>query len=326
MKWSYAPAPAKHTSSSRCRLRPARFWRSSTISSSETPSGISRDPSRRMDRGICSNNPSSDERPIAESISWISDSVCGANFTPGSLRAGRRSAGAILEAVLRHERQVVPLVEDLAPDLRVPLAELPHFPVLPGHQLLVERRDLDVEIELRQEEVGGESADDVSLAIPLDVERRGFVVPGDPVEVEQLRELALGGMGETDGVTLRQRLPHRCDRGLGSRTHDPAAAARRRLERVPSRSFHTWSRAIANTPWPFCRRSITASGECASYTPRPSDISVTPCAGRFMDFRCSTAFRTRCRDTPVSRSFLMTLSARRSWNEYSRWVPDPWAS
>src|SRR5688572_29017122 len=170
---------------------------------------------------------------MAESISSISDPVCGVNFT-GEVYEGLTSAGAVLEAVLRDEREVVPLIEHLASDLRIALPELPDLPVLPGHQLLVERGDLDVEIELRKEEVGGESTDDVPLTVPLDVEGSGLVVPGDPVEVEELCELALRGVGEADGVALGQSFP--------------------------SRSFHTWSRAIAKTTCPFCRRSITASG------------------------------------------------------------------
>src|SRR5918996_4674602 len=243
-------------------------------------------------------------------MSRTSSSVCGANLTEGSVRPVRSSARAILQPVLRHEREVVLLVEDLAADLRIPLPELADLPVLPGDQLLVQRRDLDVEVELRQVEVGREAPDDVALPVPLDVEGRGLVLPGDPVEVQELSELSLGGVRERDGVALREGLER-----LRGRAHDPPATARLRFDRVPSRSVHTWSSAIANTPWPFRRRSITASGEWASYTPRPSDIRVTPCGGRFIDCRCSTAFRTRCSEIPVSSSFLITRSVTRSWNE-----------
>src|SRR5688500_17945368 len=166
--------------------------------------------------------------PIAESISPISASVCGANFTASSVRADRSSAGAVLEPVLRDEREVVALIEDLAPDLRIALAQLTDLPVLPGDELLVQRGDLDVEVELREEEVRGEATHHVALTVPFDVERCRLVVPDDAVEVEQLGELALGSVGETDRFALGEGLQRGCDRGHGSRAHDPPAAARLR--------------------------------------------------------------------------------------------------
>ena len=66
------------------------------------------------------------------------------------------------------------------------------------------------------------------------------------------------------GIDLFLGEPWARDRGHGSRAHDPPVAARLRFERVPSRSLQTWSSAIAKTPCPVWRRSITASAEWAS--------------------------------------------------------------
>ena len=44
----------------------------------------------------------------------------------------------------------------------------------------------------------------VAFPVPLEVERRRLVLPFDLVEVEELRELALAGVGEADGVALAE--------------------------------------------------------------------------------------------------------------------------
>ena len=74
----------------------------------------------------------------------------------------------------------------------------PDLAVLLGHELLVEGRDLDVEVELGQVEVGREALGRVALAVPVDVEGRGLVAPLDLVEVQQLRELPLAVVSEPD--------------------------------------------------------------------------------------------------------------------------------
>src|SRR5512141_1039742 len=181
---------------------------------------------------------------------------------PSVARCGPRqtdagaSAGHVLEPVLLDEREVVALVEDLAVHARVQLAEAAHLPVLLRHELLVQRRDLDVEVVLREVEVGGEPLDHVAVLVPLEIERRGLVLPVDLVEVEQLRELALAGVGEPNGVALQGRRS-----GSGGVAHAPPADATLRLRfllgfaRLPSRSVHTLSTAIAKTPWPLASRS-----------------------------------------------------------------------
>src|SRR5262245_42581498 len=244
------------------------------ISISETPSGRSRGRSRRTASGICSNSWSTLDRPMARSMLATSSSVCGANLmpdvqssrkwrSPGPRREGpARSAGDVLEAVLRHQRQVVTLVEDLAVDAGVQLAQAADLPVLLGHQSLVERRDLDVQVVLGKVEVGREPLHHVAVPVPLEIERRGLVLPVDLIEVQELRELAFAGVRERHRVARQGR-----DVGLGGSAHAPPAARAPRvffpalLARVPSSSVHTLSTAIAKTPCPLASRSTTASGD-----------------------------------------------------------------
>src|SRR5712691_4616131 len=204
-------------------------------------------------------------------------------------RSGRRSAGGgcwirlcpaiadrldrahsarapVLQAVLHHQRQIVPLVEDLAPDLRVGLAEPPDLPVLLRHQLLVQCGDLDVQVVGGKVEVGSEPLRHVALAVPLQVEGLRFVAPLDLVEVQQPGELALAGMGKSNGIAWE------CvegARGVGAGQAPPAlakAAGPGCLARAsePARSSHTLSRAMAKTPCPRWRRSTISLGESAA--------------------------------------------------------------
>jgi hypothetical protein len=112
------------------------------------------------------------------------------------LRLSRGCVGLIFQTVLEQQVHVVALVEDLALDVGVELLQAAYLAVLLRHELLVERRDLDVEIELRKVEVGREAVRDVARSIPIDVERRRFVEPLDLVEVEELCELPLAVVGE----------------------------------------------------------------------------------------------------------------------------------
>jgi hypothetical protein len=104
----------------------------------------------------------------------------------------------LLESVLHKEVQVVLLVQDLAADVGVELHEPSDLTVLLGHELLVERRDLDVDIELGQVEVRGEALSSLAGPVPVDVERRGLVVPRDLIEIQQLRELPLAVVSEAN--------------------------------------------------------------------------------------------------------------------------------
>jgi hypothetical protein len=111
-----------------------------------------------------------------------------------------RELRGLLEAVLDQQVEVVALVEDLDVDLGMELSQTPYLAVLLGHQLLVERGDLDVQVVGRQIEVGAERLGGLAEAIPFERERAGFVLPDDPVEVEQFGELALGVVREADGL------------------------------------------------------------------------------------------------------------------------------
>src|SRR5680860_1844631 len=96
-----------------------------------------------------------------------------------------------LEAVLDQQVQVVALVEHLDPGARVELAEPARLAILLGHELLVERRDLDVEVVRAEIEVGRETLHRVVVDVAFEGERPRLVLPVDAVEVEELGELAL---------------------------------------------------------------------------------------------------------------------------------------
>jgi hypothetical protein len=116
------------------------------------------------------------------------------------LHAGGHGSGG-LQSVLHEEAEVVPLVEDLAPHLRVPLPEAADLAVLLRHELLVQGRDLDVLLVGGEVEVGGEPLGDVALGVPVDVEGAGLVLPFDLVEVEKSGELPFRVVGKSDGLT-----------------------------------------------------------------------------------------------------------------------------
>jgi hypothetical protein len=88
--------------------------------------------------------------------------------------------------------EIVTLVEHANRDLGMLLDEATRFAVLLRHQLLVQRRDFDVEVVRRKIEVGRERLDRPAVAVVLEREGARFVLPDDAVEVEQLCELALG--------------------------------------------------------------------------------------------------------------------------------------
>jgi len=105
-----------------------------------------------------------------------------------------------LEAVLDEQVQVVPLVEDLAVDVRVVFGQQPDLSVLLGDELLIHRGDLDEQILVRQVEVGSEVGRRLAVVGELDRKRPRFVVPAQPVEIEESRELALALVGKRDVV------------------------------------------------------------------------------------------------------------------------------
>jgi hypothetical protein len=115
----------------------------------------------------------------------------------------------LLEPVLDQQVQVIPLIEDLAADVGVELHQASHLAVLLGDELLVQRRDLDVDVEFGKIEVRREPLRGSAPTVPVDVERRGFVVPRDLVEVEQLPELSFTVVCEANEF-VRKRVASVC--------------------------------------------------------------------------------------------------------------------
>jgi hypothetical protein len=94
----------------------------------------------------------------------------------------------------------VPLIEDLAPHVRVQLPQAPYLAVLLGDEFLTHRRDLDEEVIVWQIEIRPKLPRGGSRFIPLDDKGSRFVLPRDRVEIEESREFPLAGVGELDLV------------------------------------------------------------------------------------------------------------------------------
>src|SRR5579883_2853994 len=138
---------------------------------SQPPKGTSFAPSWRWMASSGECRSSSDPRVDA------SDSVVeavGAELTPGSLGGGGRRS---MQAVLGQERFVVPLVEELHLDLGMQLPQAADLGVLAGHQLLVERRQLDEAPMLGKVEIGPEGRARGAVGVPFEDELDRFVVP-----------------------------------------------------------------------------------------------------------------------------------------------------
>ena len=99
-------------------------------------------------------------------------------------------------AELEQQRPEVAGVEQLDPDVRVELAQAAQLAVLLAHELLLERGELDVQVEVGEVEVRREALDHLAAHRPADRERVGLVLPADLVEVEDPRQLRLARVGE----------------------------------------------------------------------------------------------------------------------------------
>jgi hypothetical protein len=99
-------------------------------------------------------------------------------------------------AELQHQGAKVAGVEQLHPDVRVELANPAELPILLPHELLAQGRHLEVAVEVRQPEVGGEALDDRPVEVPQDRKRVWLVLPANAVEVEDPGHLGLAGMSE----------------------------------------------------------------------------------------------------------------------------------
>lgn len=109
-----------------------------------------------------------------------------------------------LEAVLDKKVQVVTLVEHLAPHIGVQLSKPFDLSILLRDKLLTHRRDLDVEVVVREVEIGFEQFYRFVEVIPLDWELSRLVVPLDAVEVEKSREFPFAVVCEVGEVGRRR--------------------------------------------------------------------------------------------------------------------------
>ena len=157
--------------------------------------------------------------------------------------------------------QEVALVEDLAVDVRVLLAQLTHLAILLRDELLVHRGDLDVQLLVRKEEVRLEVARGSTGLIELDGEGVRFVLPLDSVEVEESGELPLTvvseigecGLGDLE-VEARAQLLTTSVAAAVSET----AASGNSSWRSPSSSSSTGPTAMPKTPCPPLNTSTTS--------------------------------------------------------------------
>ena len=101
---------------------------------------------------------------------------------------------------LQHQHPEVAGVEQLDADVGVELTQPPQLAVLLAHEALLERRELDVQVDVGQVEVGREALDDRAVERPQHGERVRLVLPADVVEVEDPRELRLARVGERGRV------------------------------------------------------------------------------------------------------------------------------
>ncbi|MEA2001283.1 MAG: hypothetical protein U9N84_05275, partial [Actinomycetota bacterium] len=93
----------------------------------------------------------------------------------------------LLQTVLDEEAEVVALVKDFALDLRVHFPEETYLLVLFGHKLLTHGRYLDVQVVLREVEIGSEELCRLAILEP-NCELARFIVPVDFVEIQESRE------------------------------------------------------------------------------------------------------------------------------------------
>jgi hypothetical protein len=104
------------------------------------------------------------------------------------------------EAVLDQQVEIVALVKHFALNVRMVLSEKPHLSVLLRHELLTHRRDLYVDVILREVEVRPEVSDWISVVIPFESECVWLVFPVDSVEIQQPRKFLFAVVGELSEI------------------------------------------------------------------------------------------------------------------------------
>lgn len=103
--------------------------------------------------------------------------------------------------MLLHQAGYVAPVEKLHRHIGVELAKAPHLVVLLGDKVLAQRRQLYEDTVVGQVEVGPEGARRSAVGPPGEDEFDRFVLPGDLIEVEELREEPFRLVAETDGAS-----------------------------------------------------------------------------------------------------------------------------
>ena len=114
------------------------------------------------------------------------------DLTQGAAELGDQRRPPVLE----HQRPEVTGVEELDSETRVQLAQPADLAVLLANESLLERRELDEELQIGQVEVRREALQDIAVEVPKDREDARFVLPGDLVEVQDAGELGLAGVGK----------------------------------------------------------------------------------------------------------------------------------
>ena len=92
------------------------------------------------------------------------------------------------------------MIEDLALDVRMVFPELSNLSVLLGNKLLAHRRDLDVQVLVREVEVRGEVRRRFAVLIEFYAKGSQLVLPPQTVEVEEPCKLLLAVVGERNVV------------------------------------------------------------------------------------------------------------------------------
>jgi len=91
---------------------------------------------------------------------------------------------------------IIPPVKDFEVHCRIKLSQLPDLSILLGHEVLLERGQLDIKVELREIEIGGEAFGDFPAAVPIDRKASRLVLPFDLIEVQDPGELFLTRVGK----------------------------------------------------------------------------------------------------------------------------------
>ena len=136
--------------------------------------------------------------------------------------------GRVEPTVLEQQRPEVARVEELDAHHRVELPEVAQLAVLLAHQALLERRELDVDLQLGQVEVGREGLHDDAVGVPADGEDVRLVEPFDLVVVEDAGQLRLAGVGEAGASGSTSPASRSAPRAGARRPRSPSAGHGRR--------------------------------------------------------------------------------------------------